>query len=142
MNHNVVGWFEIYVQAMPRAKAFYAGVLQTQLEDAPPNPTFPDMQMAFFAMDTEQLAQRLEVSARTVYRDIQDLSLCGVPIEGETGVGYHLRYSLDIPPLMFTQADIEALVLGARMLKVWGGAELRAGAQSVLDKVQAVMPAE
>ena len=89
-----------------------------------------------------ELAQRLEVSERTVYRDIQDLSLSGVPIEGEPGVGYHLRYSLDIPPLMFTEAEIEALVLGARMLKVWGGAELRSGAKSVLDKVQAVIPAE
>jgi predicted DNA-binding transcriptional regulator YafY len=88
------------------------------------------------------LAQRLEVSERTIYRDMQDLSLSGVPIEGEVGVGYHLRYSLDIPPLMFTEAEIEALVLGARMLRVWGGAELRVGAQSVLDKVHAVIPAE
>ena len=89
-----------------------------------------------------ELAQRLEVSERTVYRDIQDLSLSGVPIEGEPGVGYHLRYSLDIPPLMFTAAEIEALVVGARMLKAWGGAELGSSAQSVLDKVQAVIPAE
>lgn len=88
------------------------------------------------------LAARLEVSERTIYRDIQDLSLSGVPVEGEAGVGYHLRYSLDIPPLMFTAAEIEALVVGARMLKAWGGAELGNGAQSVLDKVHAVIPGE
>ena len=89
-----------------------------------------------------ELAERLAVSERTIYRDIQDLSLSGVPVEGEAGVGYHLRYSLDIPPLMFTAAEIEALVVGARMLKAWGGAELGSSAQSVLDKVQAVIPAE
>ena len=89
-----------------------------------------------------ELAERLAVSERTIYRDIQDLSLSGVPVEGEAGVGYHLRYSLDIPPLMFTAAEIEALVVGARMLKAWGGSELGSSAQSVLDKVQAVIPTE
>ena len=89
-----------------------------------------------------ELAERLEVSERTIYRDIQDLSLSGVPVEGEAGVGYHLRYSLDIPPLMFSAAEIEALVVGARMLKAWGGSELGSSAQSVLDKVHAVIPAE
>ncbi len=88
------------------------------------------------------LAERLEVSERTIYRDIQDLSLSGVPVEGEAGVGYHLRYSLDIPPLMFTAAEIEALVVGARMVEAWGGTELGNSAQSVLDKVHAVIPAE
>ncbi len=89
-----------------------------------------------------QLAERLEVSERTVYRDIQDLSLSGVPVEGEAGVGYHLRYSLDIPPLMFTADELEALMLGARMLKAWGSPVLGSSAQSVLDKIQAVIPAE
>ena len=89
-----------------------------------------------------ELAERLEVSDRTIYRDIQDLSLSGVPVEGEAGVGYHLRYSLDIPPLMFTAAEIEALVVGTRMLKTWGGSELGNSAQSVLDKVHAVIPEE
>lgn len=88
------------------------------------------------------LAERLEVSERTIYRDIQDLSLSGVPVEGEAGVGYHLRYSLDIPPLMFTAAEIEALVVGARMLEAWGGSELGSSAQSVLDKIHAVIPTE
>lgn len=88
------------------------------------------------------LAERLQVSERTIYRDIQDLSLSGIPVEGEAGVGYHLRYSLDIPPMMFTPTEIEALVVGARILKVWGGTELGSSAQSVLDKIQAVIPAE
>lgn len=89
-----------------------------------------------------ELAERLEVSERTIYRDIQDLSLSGVPVEGEAGVGYHLRYSLDIPPLMFSAAEIEALVAGARMIKAWGGTELGQSAESVLDKITAVIPAE
>jgi len=90
----------------------------------------------------QYLAERLEVSPRTIYRDIQDLSLSGVPVEGEAGVGYHLRYSLDIPPLMFSADEIEALVLGSRMLQAWGGSELGSSAQSVMEKVYAVMPEE
>lgn len=89
-----------------------------------------------------ELATRLEVSERTIYRDMQDLSLSGVPLEGEAGVGYHLRYSLDIPPLMFSATEIEALVLGTRMLRAWGGTELARSADSVLDKVYAVIPEE
>ncbi|TPQ27912.1 YafY family protein [Methylomonas sp. EFPC3] len=88
------------------------------------------------------LAERLEVSERTIYRDIQVLSLSGIPIEGEAGVGYALRHSLDIPPLMFSAAELEALVVGARMVKTWAGTELGRSAQSVLDKVTAVVPAE
>lgn len=88
------------------------------------------------------LAERLEVSERTIYRDIQVLSLSGIPIEGEAGVGYALRHGLDIPPIMFSTAELEALVVGARMVKTWGGTELGRSAQSVLDKVAAVVPAE
>jgi len=63
------------------------------------------------------LARRLEISERTVYRDIQDLMLSGVPIEGETGVGYVLKSSFDLPPLMFNKQEISALTLGARLVK-------------------------
>src|SRR5260221_4910110 len=63
------------------------------------------------------LAGRLGVSLRTVYRDVRDLSLSGVPVEGEAGVGYPLRAGLDGPPLMFTFNEIPTLALGARM---WG----------------------
>jgi len=88
------------------------------------------------------LAERLEVSERTIYRDIQDLSLSGVPVEGEAGVGYRLRHTIDIPPIMFTSDEIEALVIGARMVKTWAGTELGYSAQSALDKITAVIPAE
>ncbi|MGR8935626.1 MAG: helix-turn-helix transcriptional regulator [Gammaproteobacteria bacterium] len=88
------------------------------------------------------LAERLEVSERTIYRDIQDLSLSGVPIEGEAGVGYRLRHALDIPPLMFSADELEALTIGARMVKTWAGTELGRSAQSALDKITAAIPAE
>lgn len=88
------------------------------------------------------LAERLQVSERTIYRDVQDLSLSGIPIEGEAGVGYMLRHNLDIPPIMFTAEEIEALVIGARMVKTWGGTELAQSVQSSLDKITAVIPAE
>jgi predicted DNA-binding transcriptional regulator YafY len=88
------------------------------------------------------LAERLQVSERTIYRDVQDLSLSGIPVEGEAGVGYMLRHNLDIPPIMFTAEEIEALVIGARMVKTWGGRELGQSAQSTLDKITAVIPAE
>ncbi len=88
------------------------------------------------------LAERLEVSERTIYRDIQDLSLSGVPVEGEAGVGYHLRYSLDIPPIMFNADEIQALVIAARLAKSWAGSELGYFAQSALDKISAVIPDE
>lgn len=89
-----------------------------------------------------ELADRLELSERTIYRDIQGLSLSGVPVEGEAGVGYHLRYSLDIPTIMCNSEELEALVVAARMLKTWGGKGLGSSAQSVLDKIEAVIPEE
>src|SRR5258706_5269618 len=67
------------------------------------------------------LAGRLGVSLRTVYRDVRDLSLSGVPVEGEAGVGYRLRSGFDVPPLMFTLNEIEALAVGARMVEARGG---------------------
>ncbi len=88
------------------------------------------------------LAERLEVSERTIYRDIQDLSLSGVPVEGEAGVGYRLRHGLDIPPIMFNADEIQALAVGARLAKSWAGNELGYFAQSALDKIGAVMPSE
>ena len=60
------------------------------------------------------LAEKLEVSERTIYRDVRDLMASRVPIEGEAGVGYALRQGFDLPPLMFDEHEIEALVLGTR----------------------------
>lgn len=87
-----------------------------------------------------QIAERLEVSERTVYRDIRDLSLSGVPVLGEAGVGYRLGRDFDLPPMMFSVDEIQALVLGARMVESWGDEELRRAARDVLTKVEAVLP--
>lgn len=88
------------------------------------------------------LARKLEVSERTIYRDVRDLQLSGMPIEGETGIGYTLRREFDIPPLMFDRKEISALVLGVRMVRAWGGAELAEAAGQALQKIEAVLPAE
>jgi len=88
------------------------------------------------------LAESLEVSERTVYRDVRDLSLSGVPIEGEAGVGYALRRDFDLPPLMFDYDEIEALTAGARMVQAWSSPKLARAAQAALDKIAAALPAE
>lgn len=87
-----------------------------------------------------QLADRLEVTPRTIYRDIADLIGSGVPIDGEAGVGYLMREGYDLPPLMFTQDEIVALVAGARLLRAWGGANMAAAAEEALVKINAVLP--
>jgi predicted DNA-binding transcriptional regulator YafY len=88
------------------------------------------------------LAASLEVSERTIYRDISDMVGRGVPIDGEAGVGYILRPGFDLPPLMFNENEIEALLLGARIVQSWADPELAAAAAIVMDKVAAVSPAE
>jgi predicted DNA-binding transcriptional regulator YafY len=86
------------------------------------------------------LAERLEVSERTVYRDVADLVGSGVPIQGEAGVGYRLERGFDLPPLMFNQAEIEAIVLGARIVKAFADPALATAADDVLDKIRRVLP--
>jgi predicted DNA-binding transcriptional regulator YafY len=86
------------------------------------------------------LAEQLGVSLRTLYRDIADLSLSGVPIEGEAGVGYRLRYRLDVPPLLFDPAELEALLVGSRMVQAWGDADLAQAATAALAKIHNVLP--
>jgi predicted DNA-binding transcriptional regulator YafY len=88
------------------------------------------------------LADRLGVSLRTVYRDVRDLSLSGVPIEGEAGVGYRLQAGFDAPPLMFTLNEIEALAVGARMVEAWGGPVLAESARGAMEKIVAALPPE
>ena len=90
---------------------------------------------------SRSLAEKLQVSHRTIYRDVQDLQLSGVPITGEAGVGYTLRRDFDIPPLMFDREEIAALVLGARMVEAWGGTQLTEAANRALRKIEAVLPA-
>ncbi len=86
------------------------------------------------------LAERLEVSERTIYRDIADLQVSGVPIDGEAGVGYLMREGYDLPPLMFNRDEIVALVVGARILRAWGGARMALSAGEALAKIEAVLP--
>jgi predicted DNA-binding transcriptional regulator YafY len=88
----------------------------------------------------KKLADKLEVSERTIYRDVADLQASGVPIDGEAGVGYVLRSGFDIPPLMFSRGEIEAIVLGTRMVEAWGGAQLADSAREALKKIEAVVP--
>jgi predicted DNA-binding transcriptional regulator YafY len=91
-------------------------------------------------LTAQKLAEKLQVSQRTIYRDIQDLQLSGTPIEGEAGVGYTLRRDMDLPPLMFTRGELTALVLGARLVRAWGGAENVLGADQALQRIEAVLP--
>lgn len=87
-----------------------------------------------------QLAEWLKVSERTIYRDVRDLGLSGVPIEGEAGVGYALRRGYDLPPLMFEYEEIEALVLGARWVEAWSSPALATSARSALAKIASILP--
>ncbi|CAN5669834.1 YafY family protein [soil metagenome] len=93
-------------------------------------------------LTAQQLATKLQVSVRTIYRDVRDLQLSGMPIEGEAGVGYTLRRDMDLPPLMFTRGELTALALGARLVKAWGGAENVISAEQALQRIEAVVPAD
>lgn len=88
------------------------------------------------------LAARLEVSERTIYRDVADLQHQGVPIEGEAGVGYRLGAGYDLPPLMFTQDEAKSLVASARLAQAWLDPGLAASAQDALGKILSVLPAD
>jgi predicted DNA-binding transcriptional regulator YafY len=86
------------------------------------------------------LAERLEVSERTVYRDVADLQTQGVPIEGEAGVGYRLGKGFDLPPLMFTTAEAQALVAAVRVAQTWLDPALAAASADALSRVMSVLP--
>ncbi len=88
----------------------------------------------------QDLAEKLEVSERTIYRDVRDLMASGVPIDGEAGVGYILRGGYDLPPIMFNEQELEALVLGVRIVETWSDAKLAQAAGDVLAKVETVIP--
>lgn len=72
-----------------------------------------------YAVTAKELAERMEVSERTIYRDIQSLLSSGVPIQGEAGVGYLLQAGSHLPPLMFSEKEMMALELGMRMVRAW-----------------------
>ena len=87
-----------------------------------------------------RLAEILSISVRTVYRDIQTLMDLGAPIAGEAGVGYMLRSGFFLPPLMFGEDELEALVLGARWVQGQGDPVLAQAAASALAKIGTASP--
>jgi predicted DNA-binding transcriptional regulator YafY len=87
------------------------------------------------------LAATLEVSIRTVYRDIDALVATGVPVRGEAGVGYALEAGYHLPPLNLTAEEAEALALGARVLATWSDGAVAGQAAAALAKIRAVLPA-
>ncbi|RLB54344.1 MAG: DNA-binding transcriptional regulator [Deltaproteobacteria bacterium] len=92
------------------------------------------------AVTARWLAEQLEVSERTIYRDVRDLMTSGTPIEGEAGVGYQLRRGYDLPPLMFDAEEIQALVLGARIVRGFADHRLAKAAAQALSKIENVLP--
>ncbi|MBB3933588.1 putative DNA-binding transcriptional regulator YafY [Kaistia hirudinis] len=88
------------------------------------------------------LAEELGVSVRTLYRDVATLQAQGADIQGEAGVGYVLKPGFMLPPLMFSEEEIEAFVLGMRFVASHGDAALRHAAEGVLAKVATVLPAD
>jgi predicted DNA-binding transcriptional regulator YafY len=88
----------------------------------------------------ESLAADLSVSVRTIYRDIQTLIGLGAPIDGEAGLGYLLRPGFFLPPLMFDEDELEALVLGARWVQGHGDTALGIAARNALGKIATASP--
>ncbi|MHA1545135.1 MAG: helix-turn-helix transcriptional regulator, partial [Alphaproteobacteria bacterium] len=88
------------------------------------------------------IATRLEVSLRTIYRDIDTLVASGVPIEGARGVGYILREPIFLPPLTLTTTELEALQLGMEMVRKMSDADLAEAAARLLTKIDAVLPGD
>lgn len=87
------------------------------------------------------LAGRLEVSPRTVYRDVADLQYQGVPIEGEAGVGYRLGRGFELPPLMFTPDEARALAMATQMARQWLDPAMALAAGDAMSRVMSVLPA-
>ncbi len=88
----------------------------------------------------QELAERFEISLRTVYRDVAALGEAGVPIAGEAGVGYSLVKGYHLPPVMLTADEATALFVGAEMVKQFTDASLSHPMEAVIDKLRAVLP--
>jgi predicted DNA-binding transcriptional regulator YafY len=93
-------------------------------------------------VSAEKLAGELGVSVRTIYRDVDTLRMQGARIEGEPGVGYVLQPGFMLPPLMFTEEEIEALVLGSRWVAARTDSALAHSASHALGKIAAVLPGD
>ena len=90
-------------------------------------------------LTAEAIAEKLEVSVRTIYRDIDHLSASGIPIMSERGVGYKMMNGYELPPLTFTEEELIALRLGARMVQAWSEPRLQEAASSMLSKIDGVL---
>ncbi len=93
-----------------------------------------------YPVSAQVLATTLHISVRTVYRDIATLQQQGADIEGEAGIGYLLKPGFMLPPLMFSQDELEALVLGQRWVSKHGDPRLAVAARDALAKIAAVLP--
>ncbi len=93
-----------------------------------------------YPVSGKRLAEALGISLRTLYRDIATLQAQGASIEGEPGIGYILRPGFMLPPLMFSEEEIEALVLGSRWVARRTDKTLGLAATNVLAKIAAVLP--
>ena len=90
----------------------------------------------------QDMADRLEVSVRTIYRDMDTLVASGVPVEGERGVGYMITEAITLPPLTLSVAELEALNLGMAIVGEAADPDLKAAALSLADKIDAVLPTQ
>jgi predicted DNA-binding transcriptional regulator YafY len=92
------------------------------------------------AVTAQEIAEAMEVSVRTIYRDVADLMASGVPVDGEAGVGYVLRPGFHMPPVNLDQEEVEALALGVAMAVRFGDKALASAAERLRGKLMAVMP--
>ncbi len=90
----------------------------------------------------QDIAERLEVSVRTIYRDMDTLVASGVPVAGERGVGYMITEAITLPPLTLTVAELEALNLGMAIVSEAADPDLKSAALSLAEKVDAVLPTQ
>jgi predicted DNA-binding transcriptional regulator YafY len=98
------------------------------------------LRLAKKPVTAQAIAERLEVTMRSIYRDIAALQAMRVPIEGGRGIGYIMRSGFDLPPLMFSIEESEAMVLALALLKRTGDSELKKAAERVTDKIAAAVP--
>lgn len=88
----------------------------------------------------QDMAERLEVSVRTLYRDMDTLVASGIPVQGERGVGYMMTAPVSLPPLNLTMTELEALHLGLAVVRQAADRELQAGARSLAEKIDSIVP--
>lgn len=99
------------------------------------------LRLARHPVTAAEIADRLEVTVRSIYRDIAALQAMRVPVEGERGIGYILRPGFDLPPLMFSIEETEAIVLALALLERTGDRELTVAARRVGEKIAGAVPA-